>query len=705
MQKIQKFEKEIGKKKFIIEIGKFAWQADAAVTCQYGDTVILATVVKSKKIREGIDYLPLTIEYEERLYAGGKIKGSRFIKRETRPSDEAILTGRLIDRSIRPLFDQNFRNEIQIILTTLSWDEENDADIPSFLAVSIALSLTDLPWSGPIAGLRIGRKDNEFIINPSYSLRKESDLDLVVAGARDNLLMIEAGSKVVPEEIILEAISFGQKYFGEVIDFVEEIKKTFQKENSLSKEKIIVSFSNFEKVKEKAKDFLKDKLYSALFVSSSEEREENLKILKEKFIDFLKEQDFSDEERKKALSFFEEEEKELFRKEILENEKRVDGRKLDQIRPLNCQAKLLPRTHGSAIFSRGETQVLSIITLGSPSDELFVDTLEEKGKRRFMLHYNFPPFCSGETGSIRSTSRREIGHGALAEKAIFPLVPEKEIFPHTIRIVAEVLSSNGSTSMASTCASSLALMDAGVPLKDQVAGIAMGVIIDNQNYKKYKILTDIQGIEDHEGDMDFKVAGTKDGITALQMDVKSLGINLNVLKEALAQAKKARLEILEEMNKALSAPREKLSIYAPKIISLQINPDRIRDVVGPQGRIINEIINKTGVMIDIEQTGLVMITSQDEEALKKAKSRIEDLTHEVKVGETFQGTVTRIVDFGAFVEILPGQEGLVHISQMADYHVNRVQDIVKMNDIVPVKVIQIDELGRINLSMSEAKNN
>jgi polyribonucleotide nucleotidyltransferase len=701
---IQNFELEWEGKKLIIQTGKFAGQANGSCTVQYGDTVVLATAVMTKTIREGIDFFPLTVEYEEKLYAAGKIKSSRFIKREGRPTDEAILTGRLIDRSIRPLFDDQIRNDVQVITDVLSWDQENDPDIPALIGASLALSISDIPWRGPIAGIRVGQINGEWVVNPTYAAREKSILDLIVAGTPEKVCMLEAGSSEVPEPIFLEAIKFGQKHLKSVIELIEEVQKKVGKPKStIGKEETEV-LEEKENLKKKIKNFLDEKLSLCLFDTKKEtkaSRREVLEKLEEELDDYLKNESIGKERRKIAEDLFYECVEEEVSQAILKKNLRVDCRTLDEIRPLSAEVGLLPRTHGSSYFSRGDTKVLSTVTLGSPSDEQVLDGMEITGKKRFMHHYNFPPFSVGEAGPLRGPGRREIGHGALAERALLPVLPKTEDFPYTIRVVSEVLSSNGSSSMASTCASSLALMDAGVPIKDAVAGIAMGLASDkNENFK---ILTDLQDLEDSKGGMDFKIAGTKTGITAIQMDTKTHGLTTEIIEKTLEQGKKARLKILEVMEKTISAPRSELSPFAPRIVTFKIDPDRIRDVIGPGGKIINEIIDHTGVTIDIENDGTVTVCSANEETLKKAVAWIKNLVQDAEVGEIFQGRVTRILDFGAFVEIFPHKEGLVHISELAPYRVGRVQDILKIGDIIPVKVIKIDEQGRVNLSLKQAK--
>lgn len=695
---VKKFKTEIGGRDLIVEISNLAEQANGAVTVRYKDTVILATCVMTDEPKEA-NFLPLSVEYEERFYAAGKIRGSRFIKREGRPSDEAILTGRLIDRSIRPRFNSRMRNEVQVIITVLSIDEENDPDVLSLVAASTALSISDIPWNGPLGAVRVGKIDQQWIINPTYEQREKSELDLVVAGTADKINMLEGESKEIPEETFLEAIKFGQKNYKKIIKFQEDIvKKIKPVKKSLEIKEIPQELVNLIKKEISAK------LEETLYEKEKTTRQKNLKQVSKEWFSLVEEKYPEDEEKLKEAEFlFEDEIDKIVHKNILEKENRPDGRKLDQLREISCQVGLLPRIHGSGLFIRGTTQALSVLTLGSPGDEQLVEGMEIVGKKRFMHHYNFPPYSVGEVGPRRGPGRREIGHGLLAERALEPLLPPREEFPYTIRIVSEILSSNGSSSMASVCASSLALMDAGVPIKKAAAGIAMGLMSDSGG--NYKILTDIQGPEDHHGDMDLKVAGTKDGVTVCQMDVKIEGTSLEILKKALVQAKKARLTILKEMAKAIEGPRAELSPQAPGIIIFKINPDKIGEVIGPGGKMINKIIDETGTTIDIEDDGTIFVTSEKPKDAEKAVEWIKDLTEEVKVGEIYQGKVTRTTDFGAFVEIKPKQEGLVHISELAPYRVNKVRDIVKPGDVIPVKVISIDDQGRINLSLKKAKNN
>jgi len=697
---MEKFKLEIGGRELKIEIKNLAEMATGSCLVQYGDTLVLSTVVISEEEREGIDFFPLTVDYEERYYAAGKILGSRYIRRESRPSDEAILTSRLIDRAIRPLFPKDLKREVQIVITCLSWDRENDPDIIGLIAASLVLSLSKVPWAGPISVVRVGKIGDEFILNPTYEEREKSSLDLVLSGVEreDNLLinMIEGDGKEVSEETILQAVEWARPYLKKLIDFQNQIIEKTGKE----KIKIEGIPADLELEKE-IKEFLGDRLEKALYQPKKKERMDEVNALKEELVYYIEGKYPGMGKTKYTRDFFEKEIEKLVHQNIILKEKRPDGRKLDEIREISCEAGILPRTHGSGLFCRGQTKSLSILTLGAPGDVKLLEGMEIVGKKRFMHHYNFPPYSTGEIKPIRGPGRRDIGHGMLVEKALLPIIPSFEEFPYTIRIVSEILSSNGSTSMASVSSSSLALMDAGVPIKSPVAGIALGLM---QNEKgNYKILTDIQGPEDHHGDMDFKIAGTKEGVCALQMDVKIEGISEKILKDVLERGKLARLQILDEIAKVIEKPRSELSPFAPRILTLQINPEKIREVIGPGGKVINEIIEECGVAIDIEDSGKVFVTAEKEEAGKKAVAWIKNITREVKVGEIFQGKVKRILDFGAFVEILPGQEGLIHISQLAPYRVEKVEDVVKIGEVIAVKVISIDEQGRINLSLKEAK--
>jgi len=694
MQEEKKWSLQIGGRELIITTGLLAQQAGGAVTVQYGDTVILATATMSKGASRITGYFPLMVDFEERYYAAGKIKGSRFIKREGRPSDASILAGRAVDRTIRPLFDSRMRNEVQVVLTTLSYDGENNSDIVAMIAASAALSISNVPWNGPIGAVRVGIDEKgAFILNPNNEEEKNSSLELLLAGTREKINMIEASGKEISEEKMAEAFEFGFLAIQKITTFIEQVKKEGGKEKS--QPALIRGSEEFETIIKEA--FIKEGIGEALYLLPKQAVEEKMSAISSMVASFAKEKFPDQTSMDELLSLISDEvADEVVHTNILQEEKRPDGRKLTEIRPIWCKVGVLPRTHGTGVFTRGETQALTVATLGAPGDEMIVDTMEIDEKRRYMHFYNFPPYSVGEVRPMRGPGRREIGHGALAEKALVPVLPSREEFPYTIILVSEVLASNGSSSMASTCGSTLALMDAGVPIKKPVSGIAMGVITGKEG--AYKILTDIQGLEDHYGDMDFKVAGTKDGITAMQMDVKIDGLTPAVLAVAIAQAKTARLEILEKMLAVIPAPRTVMSPYAPRIITLHINPEKIRDVIGPGGKVINQIIDETGVSIDIEDDGSVFITSADETSAKKAVEWVNNITREVKAGELFQARITRIMNFGAFAEVLPNQEGLIHISELSEKRVENVEDIVHVGDIVPVIVKEIDNQGRINLS-------
>ena len=693
----KKWSLQIGGRELEIETGLLAKQANGAVTVRYGDTVVLATAVMSKGASRIGGYFPLMVDYEERYYAAGKIKGSRFIKREGRPSDEAILTGRVVDRTIRPLFNSRMRNDVQVVVTVLSIDGENDPAIVSMIAASTALSISNIPWNGPIGAVRVGRLNGEFILNPVSGEVAESDIDLIIAGTKDKINMIEAGMKEVPEEDVVKAFAFGHEAIKKITSLIDQVIAEVGVEKSTPA--LLAADPAIEaEIKEL---YLAENLSEILYHKEKQVIEEKMKVVKEKINTILKEKypDQADKLKEIAEQVFEEASDDIVHQNILEKEQRPDGRKLNEVRSISCITSLLPRTHGSAVFTRGETQALTVTTLGSPGDEQFIDTMEVDIKKRYIHHYNFPPFSVGEVRPMRGPGRREIGHGALAERALVPVIPSKETFPYTILLVSEILESNGSSSMASTCGSTLSLMDAGVPIIRPVSGIAMGIIVGKDD--KFKVLTDIQGLEDHYGDMDFKAAGTVNGITALQMDVKVDGITVEMLSAVLSQSKINRAEILAIMLEALPTHRDNMSHYAPRIITMHINPSKIRNVIGTGGKIINEIIDETGVQIDIEDDGSIFITSVDEASAKKAQQWIDNLTHEVKPGEIFNAKITRLMAFGAFAELLPGQEGLIHISEFSDKRVDKVEDIVKVGDIVPVKVKLIDDQGRINLT---AKN-
>ena len=697
MLKTSKIEKEISGAKFVLETGSLAQQANGSVLARLGDTVVLATAVMSKKVREGMNYFPLLVDYEERLYAAGKIKGSRFIKREGRATDDAILSGRLVDRTLRPLFPDGMRNDVQVVLTILSVDEVNDPDVLAINAASAALHASDIPFDGPVAGVRVGRVDGQFVINPNYEQKKASDLDLVVSGTGERVIMVEAGAKQVKEEDMIEALKFAMPALGELVAAQVEL----QKQVGLPKiEPIIVAAHAdvLSGVLAKSKE-VEEALYGTF---PKHEREARLDAAFDKIKAELEPQFAERPEINFKNDFVMATEKllkKIIRTNILEQERRVDMRALDKTRPVSCQVGVLPRTHGSALFNRGETQILTTVTLGSSGDAQILDGMEDfvETTKRYFHHYNFPGYSVGEVAPLRGPGRREIGHGALAERAVEVVLPEREGFPYTMRLVSEALGSNGSTSMGSTCGSTLALMDAGVPITDMIGGVAMGLIYDDAT-GKYKVLTDIQGIEDGNGDMDFKVTGSEKGITAIQMDSKTKGLPAEILGEAIVAAKAGRLHILSVMKEAIAAPRAEMSPLAPRITSFNINPEKIRDVIGTGGKIINKIIAETGVQIDIEDSGLVMVTSNNAEGSERAVKWIKDLTREIVAGEVFKGKVVRIMDFGAFVELIPGQDGMVHISELEWARVGKVEDVVKIGDEIDVKVIEIDSMGRINLS-------
>lgn len=676
-------------RKLSVEIGQLAKQANGAVLVRYGDTVVLSTATASKEAKD-VDFFPLTVNYEERLYAVGKIPGG-FIKREGRPSEKAILASRLIDRPIRPLFAEGFRNEVQVVSMVLSVDQDCSAEMAAMLGSSLALSVSDIPFEGPIAGVTVGRIDDQFVINPTVEQAEKSDMHLVVAGTKDAINMVEAGADEIPEEVMLEAIMFGHEEVKRLIAFQEEIVA------EIGKEKMEVTlFEIDQELEAEIRNICESDMIQAIQVPEKHAREDAIEAVKEQVLskyEALAEED--PEKYKQVKMILDKIVKDEVRRLITEEKIRPDGRAIDEIRPLSSEVGILPRAHGSGLFTRGQTQALSVCTLGALGDVQILDGLGLEEEKRFMHHYNFPNFSVGETGPMRAPGRREIGHGALGERALLAVIPDEKEFPYTIRLVAEVLESNGSSSQASICAGTLALMDAGVPIKAPVSGIAMGLVKSGEHYT---ILTDIQGLEDHLGDMDFKVAGTPKGVTALQMDIKIAGLSREILEEALQQAKKGRMQILESMMATLGKPREHLSEFAPKILTMTINPDKIRDVIGPSGKQINKIIEETGVKIDIEQDGTVFISSVNEEMNQKAKQIIEDIVREVVVGQLYLGKVKRIEKFGAFVEIFNGKDGLVHISELAEERIGKVEDVVNIGDELLVKVIEIDKQGRVNLS-------
>jgi len=678
---------EIGGKVLTLEAGCLASQANAAVLTKLGDTVVLATVVSSKA-REDLDYFPLEVEYIERLYAGGRIKGSRWVKREGRPSDEAVLTARLVDRSIRPLFPEDYKNEVQVMITVLSADAENSPDIPAICAVSAALAISDIPWNGPAGAVRVGfvPKDNGegfFVANPTNQDLEFSDLDLVVSATDKVVVMLEAGAKEVPEEKFLKAIEFGQKEAQKIIQLILEL----QKEVGLKKQKYLVEKPSLELIKEVEKE-AGEKIKE--IIQEAAAQKESLNFLVE-----IKEalaEKYTNEKKNIVFAAVDQLLKKTIREQIVRKGIRPDGRKPAEIRPIEIEVGILPRTHGSAMFKRGNTQVLTVTTLGSPSLEQLIESVEGEETKRYIHHYYMPPYSVGEVGKVGWPSRREVGHGALAERALEPVIPSEEKFPYTIRVVSEVMSSNGSTSMASVCGSTLSLMDAGVPIKAPVSGVAMGKVGQT-------ILSDIAGLEDFNGDMDFKIAGTARGITAVQLDVKALDLTLDLIEKTLAQAKEGRLFILEKMLAVLPASRVQISRFAPKVEILKVPVEKIGEVIGPGGRMIRRIINETGATVDIEDDGTITVSSPEKTSVQKAISWIKGLTQEAKLGDVFWGTIKRIQPFGAFVEILPGKEGLVHVSQMGGGYVANPSRVLKIGQKVKVKVIQIDDLGRINLSL------
>jgi polyribonucleotide nucleotidyltransferase len=695
---VNKTQLQIGDRTLTIETGRVAGQASGAVIVRMGDTMLLVTATMAPTPREGIDFFPLTCDYEEKLYAAGKIPGG-FIRREGRPSEQAVLNSRLIDRPIRPLFPKDFRNDVQIVATVLSVDQESDPATLAIVGASTALTISQIPFQGPIGAVRVGLLDGQLVVNPPINRLEESQLDLVVAGTREAIIMVEAGAKEVPEQTIVEGMRLAHAEIVRLCD----LQEAFARE--VGKEKIQVPAAPGDPEIDQAVDrYLAERLDQAIFNPNKALRESALDDLRKETIAELGPQ-FAD--RLPALTrSFESKVKQRVRQRILEEGLRPDGRRTTEIRSISCEVGILPRTHGSALFTRGQTQALSIVTLGSIGDKQKLDGLGLEEFKRFMHHYNFPPFSVGEARPLRSPGRREIGHGALAERALLPVVPSEEAFPYTIRIVTEILSSNGSTSMASVCGSSLAMMDAGVPIKGQVSGIAMGLITGEGG--KVAVLSDIQGIEDALGDMDFKVAGTTAGVTAMQMDMKIKGIGIDVLDRAIEQARQGRMFIMDKMNATLDKPREVMSRYAPRMITIQIHPDKIREVIGPGGKMIRKIIEESGVTsIDIEDDGRVVIGSVNEESAAKAEKMVRDLTGEVEVGHNYLGKVVRIMPFGAFVQIMPNQDGLVHISQLAEDRVEKVEDAVNVGDEIEVKVTEVDRQGRINLSrkavLQEAK--
>jgi len=690
---LNKVKTMIGNNEILIETGKLAKQADGAVTVSCGETVVLVTTVMSKTPREGIDFFPLMVDYREKTYAAGRIPGGYF-KREGRPTEREILTSRLIDRPLRPLFPEGMANEVQIMAMVISSDGENDPDILSVIGASCAVTIAGIPFLGPVGAVRIGRKDGKLIINPTYAELEDADLDIVVCATEEGVIMIESGANEVSEDVFLEAIELASKECLKIIKLQKDLANKCKKEDQ---EAVIKEIDS--NLLSEVKSLAIDKLAQINLKSTKEERVEMTDLLSAELIEKLV-TDENEIDASDVIAALNKIEKMTVRSMILDDKRRVDGRSSNELRAIESEAGILPRTHGSALFTRGQTQSMSVITLGTASDEQFVESLEGESKKCFMLHYNFPPFSVGEAKPIRGVGRREIGHGALAERALKPIIPSSEDFPYTIRIVSDILESNGSSSMASVCAGSLALMDAGVPVKKSVAGIAIGLVKEGDNFT---VLTDIAGLEDHYGDMDFKVAGTSDGITALQVDIKlKTGISLEIIKQAMAAAKDARFKILENMGKAIADPRNDLSGYAPRIETIKINTDKIRDVIGPGGKIIKQIIADTGASINVDDDGTVSVASNDGEALKKAMDIISKIVEEPEVGRIYNATVKRLMNFGAFCEILPNKEGLCHVSELSDEYVKNVEDVVKVGDQIEVKLVEIDEQGRLNLSRKKA---
>lgn len=695
MSNVIKKSLEVGGRTLTMETGRMAKQAHGAVFMTYGDTAVLATATGSKAPRDGIDFFPLTVDYEERLYAVGKIPGG-FIKREGRPSEKAILSSRLIDRPIRPLFPKGYRNDVQVVATVLSVDQDNPPDVLAMVGASAALHLSQIPFQGPTAAVSVGLVDGNFVINPTLEQAEKSTLHLTVAGTADAVMMVEAGAKEVPEMVILDAIMFGHDVIKKIVAMIEAFRQEAL-EAGIAKEKeepILINIP--EEITEAVNAYAHTNLLNAIRIKEKHARDEAADAVKADTVEHLLE-NFPEQEKdiKGALDALM---KSIVRHLITDDHIRPDGRALDEVRPISCEVDILPRAHGSALFTRGQTQILSVVTLGAAREEQILDGLEAESSKRYIHHYNFPPYSVGETKPMRGPGRREIGHGALAERALEPMIPSDAEFPYTIRVVSEAIESNGSTSMGSVCGSTLSLMAAGVPLTRPVSGVAMGLIREGD---EFTVLTDLQGLEDALGDMDFKVAGTELGVTAIQMDIKIAGINKAILQQALKQAKEGRMFIMGKMMEAISSPREEMSAYAPRVYTMMINPDKIRDVIGSGGKVIKKIVEDTSVQIDIEDNGRVSIMSNDAASANQAIEIITNLTKEVQAGEIYLGKVVRIMDFGAFVEVLPGKDGLVHISQLALERVKKVEDVVNIGDEIMVKVIEIDKQGRINLSRKE----
>lgn len=696
-----------------IKTGRLALQADASVLVQYGETVVMANVVQSRTEREGVDFFPLMVDFEEKLYAAGIIKGSQWVKREGRPTDQSVLTGRMIDRSIRPLFDQTDRRDVQVIISVLAVDGENDYDIVSLIAASAALSISGVEWAGPISGIRVGLIDGEFILNPTYEQQAKSSLDLIVAGTSERILMIEAGANEVSEMIMADAIIVGQKSLKGSLDLINELKAKISPKEKTPKELLktpddIAKEETRKELLVKGEEWLKKNIPNILFESiyyTKTERKAAVTAIKTQLDEYLFAAGVDKDNRAYVIKKLVEKLVDVeITKAILENKHRVDKRSLTQIRELLSDVAILPRVHGSSLFSRGETQVMSIVTLGAPGLEQSLEGIEGASKKRYMHHYNFPPYSVGEVSPLRGTGRREIGHGALAEKALLPVVPSKEEFPYTIRVVSETLGSNGSSSMASTCASTLALMDAGVPIKKPVVGVAMG-LASLPDMSKWVVLTDIQDLEDGDGGMDFKITGTDKGLTAIQLDTKTIGLDEAIIRQTLTQGRTALNEILQVITKAIPAPRPELSKYAPRITSFSVDPEKIGAIIGPGGKIINRIIDETGVSIDIEDDGLVMICGTDAAMVAEAVKQVKEIVHVFQAGEIMKGKVVRILDFGAFVALNANQDGMVHVSELAPYRIEKPSDFVTVGDEVMVKIKEIDDQGRINLTMKGLDEN
>jgi polyribonucleotide nucleotidyltransferase len=688
---MKKVELDFHGRPLSIEIGKLAKQADGSALIRYGETVVLVTAVAAKEVKIDTDFFPLTVDYQEKTFAAGKIPGG-FFKREGRPSEKEILTCRLIDRSIRPLFSEGLRCETQVIATVLSADRENDPDVVAMLGSSVALHVSDIPFNGPLAGVRVGRMDGRWVINPTQSQLQDSDTDIFISGSRDAIVMVEGGAHMVPEAEILEALFTGHQAIQPLLELQEDLRR------EIGKPKRHVPLAQRDPaVVRRIEELAAERLKEAIEIPEKLQRYQRFGEVKNEVVaQALTE--FPDRE-KDIKGAFDDLKRSSFRNLIIQQERRIDGRGLKEVRPITCEVEVLPRTHGSALFTRGETQALVVTTLGTASDEQKIDALIGEHYKKFMLHYNFPPFSVGEVKFLRGPSRREIGHGNLAERALLPVLPPEESFPYTIRIVSEILESNGSTSMATVCGGSLSLMDAGVPVSAPVAGIAMGLIKEGEHVR---VLSDILGDEDHLGDMDFKVAGTPDGVTSLQMDIKISGVNRDIMGQALHQAREGRLHILKIMAETLASPRASVSGHAPRIITLKVKPDKIREIIGPGGKVIRGIIEATGVKMDVEDDGTVTIASIDEAASRRAVEMVQKIAAEAEIGKIYKGTVRKIVDFGAFVEILPGTDGLIHISQLAPERVRRVSDVLKEGDEVMVKVLEIDKQGKIRLSRKEA---